>query len=428
MYLMRINFRRGLVLLLLLAALPSSGAASGGTDAEEFTLGIFGNANMDSTIDDSDISYVQGTISGTNTRTDLSDANHDGKVDQMDIEQIKKIIKGEETELIFTDAVGSVVTVQMPVERVAILSSMAAEAIKVLKADKLVVGIDKSTAKDQIFYPDLCKLPQIGTSSEPDIESIISLHPNIVLCTGSIGAARSKLEDELKGTGATVVRMDFYKDENMLNEIETLGYLINKRAEANDFVDFYGGYQRLILDKTKELSKNDKPKVYMESHDSYVAHSTGTGFNTRCAIAGGRNIVAEANLTGGTAGSYPVVDPEWVMEQNPDIIIKNPSSKVVAGYSTDNTSEVKAIWDEVRERPELANVSAVRNEKIYVISAISGGPKIIIGTVYMAKWFHPDLFKELDPQDVHQEYLTRFLGLDYDLKKNGVFVYPANEW
>ena len=42
----------------------------------------------------------------------------------------------------------------------------------------------------------------------------------------------------------------------------------------------------------------------------------------------------------------------------------------------------------------------------------------------MAKWFHPDLFKDLDPEAIHQEYLTRFQNLDYDLDKNGVFVYP----
>jgi len=45
----------------------------------------------------------------------------------------------------------------------------------------------------------------------------------------------------------------------------------------------------------------------------------------------------------------------------------------------------------------------------------------------MAKWFHPDLFKDLDPEAIHQEYLTRFQHLDYDLGKQGVFVYPSRE-
>jgi iron complex transport system substrate-binding protein len=42
----------------------------------------------------------------------------------------------------------------------------------------------------------------------------------------------------------------------------------------------------------------------------------------------------------------------------------------------------------------------------------------------MAKWFHPELFSDLDPKAIHQEYLARFLRLDYDLDEQGVFVYP----
>jgi iron complex transport system substrate-binding protein len=46
---------------------------------------------------------------------------------------------------------------------------------------------------------------------------------------------------------------------------------------------------------------------------------------------------------------------------------------------------------------------------------------------YMAKWFYPELFEDLDPQAIHQEYLTEIQGMDYDLKKRGVFVYPPQE-
>ncbi|HOI70084.1 MAG TPA: hypothetical protein PLN41_10090 [Methanothrix sp.] len=45
----------------------------------------------------------------------------------------------------------------------------------------------------------------------------------------------------------------------------------------------------------------------------------------------------------------------------------------------------------------------------------------------MAKLFHPELFEDLDPEAFHQEYLTRFQGLDYDLDKHGIFVYPPIE-
>jgi iron complex transport system substrate-binding protein len=37
------------------------------------------------------------------------------------------------------------------------------------------------------------------------------------------------------------------------------------------------------------------------------------------------------------------------------------------------------------------------------------------------------MFKDLDPKAVHQEYLTRFQRLDYDLDDRGVFIYPPSE-
>lgn len=46
---------------------------------------------------------------------------------------------------------------------------------------------------------------------------------------------------------------------------------------------------------------------------------------------------------------------------------------------------------------------------------------------YMAKALHPDIFDNLDPKEIHQQYLTEFQGLDYDVSEHGVFVYPLLE-
>jgi iron complex transport system substrate-binding protein len=52
-----------------------------------------------------------------------------------------------------------------------------------------------------------------------------------------------------------------------------------------------------------------------------------------------------------------------------------------------------------------------------------GGAQHFMGIGYLAKWFHPDLFEDLDPKAIHQEYLTEFQGLDYKLEEHGTFVY-----
>jgi iron complex transport system substrate-binding protein len=42
----------------------------------------------------------------------------------------------------------------------------------------------------------------------------------------------------------------------------------------------------------------------------------------------------------------------------------------------------------------------------------------------MAKILYPDVFSDFNPQAIHQEYLTHFLRLNYNLDTNGVFLYP----
>ena len=41
----------------------------------------------------------------------------------------------------------------------------------------------------------------------------------------------------------------------------------------------------------------------------------------------------------------------------------------------------------------------------------------------MAKWFYPELFEDLNPEEIHQEYIDDFCGIDYDVSEHGVFVY-----
>jgi iron complex transport system substrate-binding protein len=71
----------------------------------------------------------------------------------------------------------------------------------------------------------------------------------------------------------------------------------------------------------------------------------------------------------------------------------------------------------------------VKNERVYVINNdIFGGTEHFIGMGYIAKWFYPDLFTDLDPEAAHRQYLTEFQGLDESLVDNGVFVYyPPQE-
>jgi len=140
-------------------------------------------------------------------------------------------------------------------------------------------------------------------------------------------------------------------------------------------------------------------------------------------MAGGINIAS--NLP----GDWITVDPEWVMEQNPSIIIRAIYEMVsgpIVGYDTDNTLEAAAMREDIMSQPAFELTDAVKEEDVYLCYGEFIDSYWYIGLPYLAKWFHPELFEDLDPQALHQEFLTEFQRLDYDLGEQGVFVYPES--
>ena len=122
------------------------------------------------------------------------------------------------------------------------------------------------------------------------------------------------------------------------------------------------------------------------------------------------------------------VDPEWLLEQNPEVVMAmlwdmyNPG---VFGFEVDDPSVAKTTREQIMNMVAFAGGKAVSDGEVYLFHAdFPTTPRLVVGMAYWAKWFHPNLFADLDPQAIHQEYLTRFMGIDYDLSKHGVFVYP----
>ena len=399
----------------LLVALPVIAAE------DDFVLGIYGNANEDDTIDMRDLTYVKLIFFGEKPETKLADAKYDGEINPLDFVQIKLVIVGKETELTLVDSADRIVTVKKPVEGIVALTPYSAEAIRTVKAKDKVVGVCMNTAGQNKFFSELSKLPVAGSAFgfTPNVEAILSLTPDVVICLKQWPSA-DKLEDKLEKTDIMVVRMDFYMAENMRDEFVKLGYILDMRYEAKEFIGFYEGYLDKIKDRTKALSEDEKPRVFMEDHNEYTTYTKDTKMDGFCTIAGGINIAADLIPPGG----FPTIDPEWVLEQNPDIVIKVPTIGIANGYDVDDSSEMKVERDRIMNRPGWVRINAVKNGRVYPITIVTGGPKLFVGITYMAKWFHPDLFEDFDPKAIHQEYLARFQGLDFDLDEHGVFVYP----
>ena len=408
---------------LVLVALPGIAAAQ-----EDETLDIYGNANEDDTIDMRDLTYVKLIFFGKKPETELADAKYDGKINPLDFIQIKLIIVGKEKEITIVDSADRIVTVKKPIERIIVTGTGSAEVLRSIKATDHIVGVSNSIiTAETFFYPEFSGYPAVGDVwSSIDVEKVLELQPDVIFFPATIFISKG---DELQSTlesidpDITVIRFDSFKPNSHVQEIEKLGYILEKGDEAEEYLSFYQSTMNTIKERVEGLSEDDKPTVYFEGCRGpyWAAGGAGSG-------AGGHEMIVRVggiNIFGDTTLGYYEVDPEEVARLNPEIILK--LAVYIGGYhlDVDDTAGLKAVRDEIMNRPELSNVRAVKNERVYVVDKVFfSGVSHFIATPYVAKWFHPDLFKDLDPKAIHQEYLTRFQGLDYDLNEHGVFVYP----
>ena len=121
------------------------------------------------------------------------------------------------------------------------------------------------------------------------------------------------------------------------------------------------------------------------------------------------------------------VDPEWVIEQNPSAILRTYANPLEIGYGADDPSAVKAFREDIMSRTGFENIDAVNEGDVYMITIEISCGSYFIGVPYMAKLFHPELFNDLDPQAIHQEFIDEFQHLDFNVYEHGIFVCPPLE-
>ncbi|MDD4448457.1 MAG: ABC transporter substrate-binding protein [Methanothrix sp.] len=409
---------RKAILSILMLVLSSALLIISPAAASSFTLNIFGNANMDDTIDQVDIDYLEGVIKGTNEATNLSDANCDGIVDQKDIEQITQIIQGDEKNLTLIDTANRTVTLKMPIKKIVAVTGDAAEAIRVLHATDKVVGVSVDTLDDATYLPDFSKMPSVGKWSEPDIEKILTLQPDLAI--SYMSAASKYLEPKLNGTGIPIVALDLYRADDLPAEMKMLGYIVGKTDDADKYLDFFYNITDAIQAKTSKLPADKKARVYLEGYADLKTYTKGKGGDLACTMAGGVNIASDLE------GAYPEVESEWIMIQNPDVVVRLTSpTEIACGYASDDSAGFASKRKEILARTGWNNITAVKDERVYMLLYEFGAsPAVPVTIAYMAKWFYPDLFSDLNPKALHQQYLD-LQDFDYDLNARGVFAYPS---
>jgi len=312
-----------------------------------------------------------------------------------------------------TDSSGRNITIYRPLERIVVLNSDVAEAIRLLGAEDRIVGVSEELKKKKAFFPVISGKPSVGKWNEPNTERILELNADAVF-TYVRWPGEEKLEDKLPSS-VNVIRFDFYKAKTLRDELQKLAVLLGEEENASIYLEWHDKIMGEISSKLKDLKH--RTKVFIDLKGTENERKTcakGTGMDELCEMAGGSNIAADLNA------SYPSVSVEWILRVDPDAII-HLSYK--GGYEKSDASVLKAEYDEVKR--VLSLTKAARENRIHVISSdVAFAPSYPVGMAYISKWINPELFENMDPQAIHQEYINRFCRIKFNVSEKGAFVYP----
>ncbi|MBB2973049.1 iron complex transport system substrate-binding protein [Mesorhizobium sp. RMAD-H1] len=328
--------------------------------------------------------------------------------------------------LSFTDIAGRQVELAHPARRIVLADGRLLTALGLLEADptQRVVGWAENMARyDPATYeqyrqhfPGIADIPRVGgtTADTLSIEKVLSLEPDLVLIPLWFGTSGS-LEAQLGAAGVAVAYIDFFNDplKNTVPSIRMLGRAIGREDRAEAYAEFHESHMRRISDRLA-AARVAPTKVFL--------HARAGGWEC-CWSAGGR-VGAFIEFSGGENIAKPVVKGatgqvslEYVLSQNPDVYIAAggadlPGSGGFAIGPGIEQATVQSALDAARREPGIGSLGAFASGRAHALWLFFfHSPTNVIAAEAMAKWFHPELFADIDPQRTLAEINRRFLAV-----------------
>ncbi|CAM5761277.1 hypothetical protein LMIY3S_00085 [Labrys miyagiensis] len=270
-------------------------------------------------------------------------------------------------------------------------------------------------------FPELDSLPTIGkgTFESLSLEQAIAAEPDVVVLSrnlaGTIDADGSSLAiRRFEAVGIPVIIADFYARplRDTLPSLRLLGQVLGMQDRVEAFAAFY----QSCLDRVRERCEaiTTRPRVFMHAHaggtDCCFTPGKGT-FTDYIAAAGGINIAAD--LLPGLSGQLSV---EQVLSMEPDIYIATGGSYqaarggLVLGADVSDTQARQSL-ERVLSARGIAELGAVRDKRAHGLwQGFNDNPAHVVAIEAMAKWSHPDQFRDVDPGRT-LESMNRFLAV-----------------
>ena len=235
--------------------------------------------------------------------------------------------------------------------RIVVLDPATVEMIYMLGAEDKIVGV--ANLERSKVWPEekVAKLESVGTFMKPSLEKIIALKPDLVITSA---LTDDNLNNGLKSNNIESKRIQANSIEEIFTNFLEVAKMLGKENEANKII----AEKKAKLEEIKKIATGNKKGLFVMSASPLMVFGNDNLPNDIMKLLNIKNIAENQK------GRNPIVTPEFIMKENPDIIITllpNPAQIVATN-------------------PQLKNVNAIKNSKFIVVNSsqiLRGSPRTI---------------------------------------------------
>jgi len=303
---------------------------------------------------------------------------------------------------IVTDMDDNRVEVPVSPKRIACMHGPSSDRIIMLgKGDRIALMM-KPSAWAYKLYPEI---RNVETSAPPftgDVERLLRLKVDLALYSPFPGEAEKyKAAGIRTACGFSVGKRPRTMEEffgNFKRQVSFFGDLLgpDAKGKADRYNEYFDRKLRVVLARTSRINKKDRPTVYYGGRSGNFLSSQGRAsvMHWYTEVAGGNFLPQEQD------NNFTEVNREKVLSWNPDIIL-------VSGWGN--------AFENMKKDPFFASMKAVKTGKVYRVPTgifawdFASGESILLA-LYMAKIFHPDLFKDWNMREEMKTFYSEIYG------------------
>ena len=243
-------------------------------------------------------------------------------------------------------------------DRIVVLDPAVVEMVYLLGGEDKLVGIAK-LERSKIWPEEKTeKVESVGTFINPSLEKIIALKPDLVIESFHSSDA---IDKSLTSNNIEIIKIQANSIEDIFKNFQKVAKILGKEKEAEKII----AEKRQKIEEIKKIDTTEKKGLFILAPTPMRVFGKGTLPNDIMEMLNIKNVAA------GMEGMSPTLTPEYIIKENPDIIL----------------TFVKDPQEIVKANPQIKDISAIKNNKVVVLETgqiLRGSPRMIdyIADVY----------------------------------------------